>query len=413
MKHAFATFVLVALLFNTCLAQIDAPGHNFSTKTDYHSGQEDDVFCFPSGTIMALEARHPSASVTNPTYEWTSYNPATRFWDIPMGSDEELTGIAEGGYQVVLNKGLASEVILRCWVFVPEPIGVPAVAYDTITCDPVRFRLKDLVLKDLVYYDQSLSNHPAKKMNYTFHWISSENYIDTTTTQPSVVLDIYYGHSSVNATVGGLGLTPISATPAYIEEAKAVKAGFTYKVLKDTSNHHELDLETSAVIDVNFSASPLKDRRSMGDNLLYDWTKDGRLISTRDSIVYPFDELGLNTMVLKVTNEVTRCMDTCSYSITISNTKVFIPNVFTPNGDGKNDEFKVAYRSVKKFSMVILNRWGRVVYKSNDLDKGWDGRVGGKKAAPGVYFYDVSWEGFEKGSKGHKTGFLHLITDRK
>jgi gliding motility-associated-like protein len=77
-----------------------------------------------------------------------------------------------------------------------------------------------------------------------------------------------------------------------------------------------------------------------------------------------------------------------------------------------NEEFRVSYRSVKDFSITIVNRWGRVVYKSDELDKGWNGRIAGNAAAPGVYYYDVKWTGFD-GTKGDRQGFLHLLTGRR
>lgn len=59
-----------------------------------------------------------------------------------------------------------------------------------------------------------------------------------------------------------------------------------------------------------------------------------------------------------------------------------VPNVFTPNGDGKNDIFKVKALSLESFQGVILNRWGRKIYEWNDPSEGWDGRIGGKYASP-------------------------------
>ena len=90
-----------------------------------------------------------------------------------------------------------------------------------------------------------------------------------------------------------------------------------------------------------------------------------------------------------------------------------VPNFFTPTGDGVHDEFRVAYSSVKEFKMVIINRWGRVVYESTNPEKGWDGNINGKHAAPGVYFYDVVAKGFSKGEQKHMKGFLHLVRKEK
>lgn len=73
--------------------------------------------------------------------------------------------------------------------------------------------------------------------------------------------------------------------------------------------------------------------------------------------------------------------------------EVGIPNAFTPNNDGLNDEFKaVINRPIPKFEMSIFNRWGRRVFYSPSATKGWDGKTdGGTPMDAGVYFYRVRY----------------------
>ena len=66
-----------------------------------------------------------------------------------------------------------------------------------------------------------------------------------------------------------------------------------------------------------------------------------------------------------------------------------VPNVFTPNGDGANDEFRVVYRSLKEFHCWVYNRWGHLVYEWSDPAKGWDGTINGKPAAASAYYYVI------------------------
>lgn len=66
-----------------------------------------------------------------------------------------------------------------------------------------------------------------------------------------------------------------------------------------------------------------------------------------------------------------------------------VPNVFTPNGDGMNDEFRVAYRSIREFHCWIYNRWGHLVYSWDDPAKGWDGTINGRPAPEGAYYYVI------------------------
>ncbi|MFY7788200.1 MAG: gliding motility-associated C-terminal domain-containing protein, partial [Thermoflexibacteraceae bacterium] len=82
--------------------------------------------------------------------------------------------------------------------------------------------------------------------------------------------------------------------------------------------------------------------------------------------------------------------------IDIAAPKDFVPyNVFTPNGDGKNDTFKQdipADNCQDSFiKIVIYNRWGALVYESNDRNFSWDGAG----FPPGAYFYNILFKNKE------------------
>jgi len=85
-----------------------------------------------------------------------------------------------------------------------------------------------------------------------------------------------------------------------------------------------------------------------------------------------------------------------------------VPNVFTPNGDGQNDEFRVAYKSIITFQAWVYNRWGRKVFSWSDPQKGWDGNINGKKATTGPYFYVIKATGSD-GVKYLKKGDINLL----
>ena len=72
---------------------------------------------------------------------------------------------------------------------------------------------------------------------------------------------------------------------------------------------------------------------------------------------------------------------------------VYIPNAFTPNGDGKNDRFNIRGYGIQRVKSVrIFNRWGQQVFVRenflpNDDSAGWDGATNGRIADPGAYVY--------------------------
>ena len=88
--------------------------------------------------------------------------------------------------------------------------------------------------------------------------------------------------------------------------------------------------------------------------------------------------------------------------------KFFVPDAFTPNGDGMNDEFLARGIYVDQFLMNIYNRWGEVVYSTNSKTKGWDGTITGEQAATGQYMYRIEVVDLA-GLKTVRTGALLLI----
>lgn len=88
---------------------------------------------------------------------------------------------------------------------------------------------------------------------------------------------------------------------------------------------------------------------------------------------------------------------------------VFIPNAFTPNGDGINDRFRIMpfdNYEVKQF--LIYNRWGTIVYKATALDKGWDGNYRGAPQQPGTYIFHLELQN-TNGRRIVKEGTIFLL----
>jgi gliding motility-associated-like protein len=76
-----------------------------------------------------------------------------------------------------------------------------------------------------------------------------------------------------------------------------------------------------------------------------------------------------------------------------SNCKLNFPNAFTPNNDNLNDRFGGKYNcQVEAYELIIVNRWGEMVFKSNDPNTKWDGLIKGREAEMGVYFYIVQYK---------------------
>lgn len=123
------------------------------------------------------------------------------------------------------------------------------------------------------------------------------------------------------------------------------------------------------------------------------------LFSRRDQDQrYVFDEGGNYTVTITASNSTCQCEDkdsTCyaEFAIHIAESYLNVPNVFTPNGDGANDEFRVDYKSIVEYHIWVYNRWNKLVYESTNPMEGWDGNIGGRPAAEGAYFYVIRAKG--------------------
>lgn len=71
---------------------------------------------------------------------------------------------------------------------------------------------------------------------------------------------------------------------------------------------------------------------------------------------------------------------------------LYIPNAFTPNGDGINDQFKVeAPMDITNFTLSIFETSGRLIFSTHNITKGWDGTYEGKKSPAGAYLYIITY----------------------
>ena len=92
--------------------------------------------------------------------------------------------------------------------------------------------------------------------------------------------------------------------------------------------------------------------------------------------------------------------------------EIYVPNVFSPNGDQVNDFFKPLLIYYTSYKMEIFDRWGDLFFSTNDPETGWNGRVNDQLALPGVYVYVIRYSGFDVKGVHHnkvKAGDFTLV----
>jgi len=110
---------------------------------------------------------------------------------------------------------------------------------------------------------------------------------------------------------------------------------------------------------------------------------------------HTYADTGYYCITLIVFDSTKVCSDTVVKCLKIEPEFTFyIPNAFTPNHDGKNEMFFGYGTYIKEFNMLVFDRWGNLIFESNDINKGWDGRVQGGSSGEfvqeDVYVWKVS-----------------------
>lgn len=138
---------------------------------------------------------------------------------------------------------------------------------------------------------------------------------------------------------------------------------------------------------------------------------NGQSFQTSDVSYQPtvsYGSAGVYTVVLTAGNGV--CYDTSSVVITVFYKPliVTVPNIFTPDGDGVNDQFFITLENATSLEVTIANRWGNKVASYSGVNSSWDGKVNGSLAEEGVYFYNYTATGLD-GTTQTGQGNIHLV----
>lgn len=175
------------------------------------------------------------------------------------------------------------------------------------------------------------------------------------------------------------------------------------------ANPSETDMQNPSI---NF------DNQSIG-SISYFWNFGDNDTSSYENPVHTYSDTGKYLVQLIATNQF-NCSDTSfNYVIITPYYTLEIPNAFTPNPNGpsggeydinslNNDVFYPITQYVKEFKMNIFNRWGELIFESNDINKGWDGYYRGELAQQGVYVWKIYIK-YVDGKEINKVGTVTLL----
>lgn len=190
-----------------------------------------------------------------------------------------------------------------------------------------------------------------------------------------------------------------------------------------TTNGCIVDTLLTNYITVNPSPTPIVSPEAMeydlfDDNInitnlstggtIYFWSLFNSPYSTLQDLVYPITVPGEFTFELLVINSF-GCMDSTEVTIIVNPSfAIFFPDAFTPDHDTNNDIYIPKGYGIKEFEIMIFDRWGEMIFKSTDINKGWDGTFKGAAPLMDVYVYKAVVKDL-KDNNYYYTGHITIV----
>ncbi len=427
------SLLLFFLIAGSLSAQITAPSAVGSDVTSYPTFTETDdifIFCAESEGAQVGELQVTTELTGTKTFLWEKYNSQSGAFELAISESSEsntssLTGLADGCYRATISQGATTEVY-RAWVFNTWIQADGAVSYP----DCESFALSgSFTSSEIIYNDLSTNAELNMSRDMKVQWKEGD-VIFATILNPQIFAP---PTTNVNYTFRVYDRFGCEVNEMVYYQPIAVKASFMPDA--DWTN----DMTGEAPLEVTFNNT------SENANA-YEWyfyrdlneikqeaeNTQGEIdsimqVAYNTSPIYTYENTGIYMVKLvaaNVVNDSLTCFDTTFMEdyIYVDSSFVEAPNVFTPGGSpGVNDEFIVKFWSMKSVKISIFNRWGKRVHywSKNDIrgfentymESVWDGKIGGRYASPGVYYYVVEGQGRD-GQTRRANGFVHLFRGR-
>jgi gliding motility-associated-like protein len=192
-------------------------------------------------------------------------------------------------------------------------------------------------------------------------------------------------------------------------------------VVTDTSTQQTtIRVDEPIKVTSSFTAEPLSGCSPLAVTFLnssinganyYWYFGDGGFDSMKNPVhIYDSGSYHVYLIAYNNTNRCTNSPDSTGLLITVDNCELSIPNVFSPNGDGKNDFFNLIAEGYTNFHLFIFNRWGLKIFESSDASNQWNGRVNntGGECPDGTYYYIFTANDINRKPLSEK-GFITLM----
>lgn len=309
-----------------------------------------------SSVIHAVNCENPDSGAvevtpiggTPPyTYEWSNGSNKRFVVDLGMGQ-----------YSVKVTDAMGCSVVEQMTVLGSEPIQAAVIQYPSKICEP-------------------------RTMQTVFETVVSGGL-------PPYQISWNRGKSSNN------GATMITQEEGLFTLTVTDQRGCQYVEVFSVSNEDDILLnfeyrsdsygefyENLANYDIHFTNNSVGEIREFGWNF-----GDGNISSERHP-VHRYQKAGDYVVTLSM-KDVDGCTTSIQQEIHVTDYFLVVPDIFTPNGDGLNDNFFPKFIHIENLELWVVNKWGENIYYTDKLDdSGWDGTFAGKDAPQGNYVYKL------------------------
>ena len=427
-------FIILLFLLNHSVlnAQITAPGSSSSVETTYPAFPERDsiyIFCTGGQGNMTGTLQAQTALAGTKTFLWEKYNPETLSFETHSTENTDLQTstislLPDGGYRVTVSQGENTE-IYRAWVFNNWNSANAAIPDSLSNCDSFRL-VGSFDSPSLVYYDPATNAPVELTKNVMAEWktgdvtvasVLSPQFFNPPFTSTDYTLRVYdqFGCEATQTVT----YDPIAPHAQFSVDfgdqmPNELEAPLTVQFINESLNADADQYEWFFYRDLDDIKEESENSQNPVDSIMR--------FSNQENPEFTYEQTGtyMVKLVAKNISESGVCADTFFMPeyIIIQPSFIEAPNVFTPNNDGINDSFVVKFRSMQSIKIQIFNRWGkRIHFWESDDVRGfddsfsasvWDGKLGGRFASPGVYYYVVEGQGRDNINR-KANGFFHLF----
>ncbi len=419
-------FLFYSIVSTSVFAQVSSTTSDFKVATAY--SVHDSIFIFNQKPAIKKGTLNATTPLAEPaTFEWSSYDTVNHVFLPVFKTDANVvssvaTNLEAGGYKIHVTKpGLDTTMI--AWVFLNdftmtvEKNKAGEVYFYRRTCEYINLQAA-AVPAIFKYFNPVSGMRLILNNSIIFTWIANPaNGISLGEGAKIWIEEDVLPNEDTEYTGRATDKFNLWKEDKVKYISIIPKADFEVSY-----NKKYVDSITSSPIRVVFT-------NNSKNAVKYTWIfGDGDTIYQEEPINTPephyYYQADKEYLIKLIASSQEGCIREDTTSIKVDKSELDVPNVFSPNDDGANDYFIIRNVSMREFHLTIFTRSGRKIYEFHGPDinswEGWDGKINGEYAYPGIYYYVVdaiSWERpakkYTPGKSNNYSGFFYLLREKK